>query len=314
MSNITYPIIDLAEYGLGPHNAKDVSTESLMMLGDKAIHTLRTSGYCYLKNHGVSEKLINDFLQISRKFFDQPEEIKSQTPLRKDFWTGWAGYGDEALNPKRPTDLKELFHLTPGQALEKWPAIENFETIMNEMFRELSSLALRFLEALSVGLGKPKDFLGNAHSLMGKRGSTTGLRTLYYPPLSKATEIRAGAVRCGEHTDYGTFAFVFQDDAGLEVKVPSGEYVSVPCIPGTLVFNTGGLLQRWTSDTIRATEHRVMNPKDETTREKSRQSIVFYVVPDDDFVIESLDDSKKYPPINVLDYMKNRFQPAITNN
>ena len=185
---------------------------------------------------------------------------------------------------------------------------------MNEMFRELSSLALRFLEVLSVGLGLSKDFMSNAHKLMGKKGSTTGLRSLYYPPISKAIDTSEGAVRCGEHTDYGTFAFIFQDDAGLEVKVPGGGYISAPNIPGTVLVNIGSLLQRWTSDTLIATEHRVMNPVDEAARNKSRQSIVFYVVTDDDYVIECLDNSKKYDPIKTIHYMNYRFKPAITNN
>jgi hypothetical protein len=53
---------------------------------------------------------------------------------------------------------------------------------------------------------------------------------------------------------------LFQDDrGGLQVKNPDGEFIAAPPIKDTIVVNAGDLLQRWSNDIIKSTEHRVVS-------------------------------------------------------
>lgn len=40
----------------------------------------------------------------------------------------------------------------------------------------------------------------------------------------------------------------------------------------------------------------------------ARQSMAFFVIPDDDVVVSPLDGSQKYPPIVAKEYMKNKLE------
>jgi isopenicillin N synthase-like dioxygenase len=95
--------------------------------------------------------------------------------------------------------------------------------------------------------------------------------------------------------DFGTGTILFQDDVGgLEVESPrgSGNFVPAPPIPGTVVFNIGDFLMRWSngaffeqllffphivkSDTLKSTLHRVRAPpNDGTGMIKERFSIPY---------------------------------------
>ena len=78
-------------------------------------------------------------------------------------------------------------------------------------------------------------------------------------------------------------------------------------IPGTVLVNIGDLMQRWTSDSLLATKHRVLVPEEEFRKRKYRQSIAFFVLSDDDFIVKCLDGSEKYEPISSLDCLNYRF-------
>ena len=106
--------------------------------------------------------------------------------------------------------------------------------------------------------------------------------------------------------------FSFQDSAGgLEVKDPlTGEYKPVPPIKYTVVVYPGELLQHWTADAIKTASHRILCPDDER-RNKGRQSIVMFVMPNMECTIECLDNSRKYEPITVKEYIASRAKYVI---
>ena len=182
-----------------------------------------------------------------------------------------------------------------------------------KLYEECTRLCYRFLEVLSISLGLPLKYMGDAHKLIGKDGNPTALRSLYYPALPTEANYNSGAIRCGEHTDYGTFTFLFQDEhGGLDVKVPGSGFIPANPIPGTVLVNVASLLQRWTSDSLIATEHRVLIPEEESERGSARQSVAFFVNSDDEFVVKCLDGSEKYDPIRTIDYLNYRFDNSYT--
>jgi isopenicillin N synthase-like dioxygenase len=73
---------------------------------------------------------------------------------------------------------------------------------------------------------------------------------------------------------------------GLSVRLPSGEWVAPPAIPGTLLINLGNVLRRWSNDRFLSMPHRVLNASG-----AHRYSIAFFFGPALDSVIKCLPSS-----------------------
>ncbi|XP_052820395.1 uncharacterized protein LOC128246243 [Mya arenaria] len=242
-----------------------------------------------------------------QNFFEQSVEDKMKHVTKVDSYYGWIAVEREKLNPERPGDLKEAVNFNPADDSDDWPDVEFQQTSM-DMFQRCTKLSQRVCDALSVGVGLRWCFLRDAHKCAVKKGSATTLRSLYYPPIPEGSPSKPGQIRAGEHSDYGSISLVFQDDiGGLEANIPGTGYVPATPISGTVLVNIGDLLQRWTSDKLLATKHRVVVPENEIGRKKCRQSIVFFFYPDYDYLIKCVDGSDKYDPITGLDYLKYRY-------
>ncbi|MBN3307801.1 YQK1 protein, partial [Amia calva] len=336
------PVVDFGAYRLGREEVPDDKLGTIIKEMNKAFTEI---GFVYLENTGIEPEEVKSILDISKTFFFLPEDIKKQFNRSNQPSVpnhGWAPAETESLNPLRPGDLKESFnivsiqpdivttlsyyftyvaivsfrrnlfyifmHLFFTEHQQMWPSEEvlaGFRRIMESFFTRCEQLSLRILRVMALILGLDSDYFVNAHKRMNRDKNATTLRTLYYPPVDMSS-VKEGQIRCGEHSDYGTITLVFQSsEGGLEVMNRSGEYISVPHIPGTILINIADLMQRWTSDYFVSAKHRVLLPPAED--KNPRQSVAFFVDPDDDAIISCCDNSNKYPPIKTLDYINERF-------
>ncbi|MGH2373455.1 MAG: 2OG-Fe(II) oxygenase family protein, partial [bacterium] len=88
----------------------------------------------------------------------------------------------------------------------------------------------------------------------------------------------------GPHTDNSFFTILARMEVpGLAVRLPSGEWLAPPVIPGTFLVNLGNVMKRWSNDRFLSTPHGVLN--DSGT---DRYSIAFFFSPSPDAVIECL--------------------------
>ena len=72
-------------------------------------------------------------------------------------------------------------------------------------------------------LFQDRSFFTKAHGKFGTQDNATSLRLLYYP-FNK--NLKAGQVRLGQHTDYGTITLLFQNQVGgLEVGLRCSIYI-----------------------------------------------------------------------------------------
>lgn len=300
------PVIDFDKLGLH-REMGTIEPAALKEVGEKIKEAFTKIGFCYLKNHGINQDLIDHYMTVSRNFFQQPAEEKVKHVRGKDINFGWVAVEREKLNPDRPGDLKEAFNYHPAEDPDDWPT-EDFQKASRGVFTSCSELSHRVCDALSVGLGLGESFMRDAHKFIGQKGNPTTLRSLYYPPIPQDSNIKPNQIRLGEHSDYGTITLLFQDDiGGLEVDIPGTGFVPATPIPGTVVVNIGDLMQRWTADVLTATKHRVLIPEIEFKKRTHRQSVAFFVHPDDDYIIDCLDGSKKYEPVSSIDYLNYRF-------
>ena len=58
-------------------------------------------------------------------------------------------------------------------------------------------------------------------------------------------------------------------------------------------------------------KHRVLIPEAEVKRNEVRQSLAFFVNPNNNELIECIDGSKKYEPITALDYLNMRIAASF---
>ncbi|XP_063970998.1 uncharacterized protein LOC129282952 [Lytechinus pictus] len=302
------PIIDFSAYSLDRENPVP---EEFPKLIDDVHNALTTIGFMYLKNCGIPVQTIEDAFHYSKKFFLLPTETKMKYVRPQNTNHGYVQLEREGLNPDRPfNDLKEAFNCTTASEHRPYPDEElpEFRTSLSGLFEVLVPLHNRILEVMARGLQlEDPQFFVERHKFIGTLKSNSTLRTLYYPSLDNV-EVKEDQVRCGEHSDYGGITLLFQDpQPGLEVRNLEDKWIPAKPIEGTVVVNIGDLMQRWTSDKLIASKHRVMIPLDQIKRQQVRQSMAFFGHPDNDAVIECINNSNKYPPTTGLKYLDMRF-------
>lgn len=308
---VEIPVIDLGCFVSGDADLRqDVAQEIY-----QACHKI---GFMYLKNPGIYPTLIEQIFSEMKQFFNLPFEVKN-----KIAWSdagsnrGYVGVERERLAPDKPGDLKEAFNVGKEDnftgdkssiIINQWPAGQDkFRETVLEFYQDCSKVAHTILQAFAIALQLPESFF-----ILNHTDQNHTLRLLHYPALNQPP--LPGQVRAGEHTDYGSITLLFQDEVGgLEVCTADGEWIAAPSIPGTIVVNTGDLMQRWTNHIFCSTKHRVMVPAD-GRKERSRYSIAFFCHPNNDTQISCLESCQNadfpqlYPPISAGDYLLSRLQ------
>jgi isopenicillin N synthase-like dioxygenase len=287
---VRIPIIDFSPFSNGDITAKQTVAKQIY----QACHEI---GFMYLENLDISPKIINQIFTQSKSFFNLPSSVKHQQNWNDEYSNqGYVGIERERLNPNNPGDLKEALNVTKDSD-------KNSEIL--EFYQTCTKAANSILQAFAIALELPEDFFTIRHN---EQNHT--LRLLHYPPLQSSP--KQGQIRAGEHSDYGSITLLFQETEGLEIQTTFGEWITAPVIPGTVVVNTGDLMQRWTNHVFCSTKHRVRIPCDDTI-ERSRYSIAFFCHPNDNTEIACLDSCQKqhppiYPPILAGDYLLSRLQ------
>ncbi|CAG7821077.1 unnamed protein product, partial [Allacma fusca] len=253
----------------------------------------------------------------SKKFFELPAAIKTKY-CKEDVIKNYHGYS--AVEQERLSDtnreLKETFDICgrdryyPEEVPMFKEATESLETVCLKLHTKLFKLL-----AMSIKLDNVDEISNGARNCTDRTvPSLNTARTLYYPPVSD--EVITGDIRCAPHTDYGLLTLLFQDDiGGLEVQGRNKDWIPVTPIPGTLVVNTGDLLEKWTCGYFISTPHRVIIPEAEIKTKKCRQSFASFSITDNDIYIsplrsESLDKNYDFKPINSFEHAIGKAKKA----
>ncbi|XP_069754424.1 uncharacterized protein [Narcine bancroftii] len=305
---MNFPVIDFGSFAL---DKPEPSANEMNRLSTEVANAINEIGFMYFKNIGINDEQVFETMDICRKFFLLPKDIKEQYACVKSSdipHHGWQCMS-ESLIPEHVFDLKETFNLSVLASSETWPIKEapEFSNRMESFFRILEGLSIRIMKVIALTLGVEPDFFLSRHQKIGSISNPTTIRAAYYPPIQKSF-VKENQARCGEHCDYGTFTLLFQDkNGGLEVMSKSGQFIDAPYIPNTVLFMPADFLQRWTSDRWIATKHRIQIPQTEEALNRARQSIGFFYHPDHDATVVCCDGLNKYPPIICNQYLKNKY-------
>lgn len=233
--------------------------------------SLRETGFAVVTGHPVPAATIEAAYAEWEAFFGSDEKHRyTFDPERQD---GYFPFRSENAKGHRLKDLKEFFHVYPGTTLPEGPS-----SATRQLYAALSSLAGELL-------GWIED-----HAPAGVRGALsmplremvrdspqTLFRILHYPPLTGAEE--EGAVRAAAHEDINLITLLVAATApGLQVKDAGGAWWDVPADPGSVVVNSGDMLQMATGGYYGSTTHRVVNPSGEAAR-RPRLSMPLFLHP-----------------------------------
>ncbi|GBF62401.1 iron/ascorbate oxidoreductase [Trichophyton mentagrophytes] len=228
-----------------------------------------TWGVCILTGtNSIPPELTESLSTALNKFFALPSQKKEALHLRNGGWAWrgympWGGegskgntdqkegfYGGPELDPDDKHELKGL----PTYGKNQFPDedVPEMRHLVLEYIEKATKLGLTITDAMSVGLGWDK---GEMRKRVLEPEPIQLFRAFKY---SK----REGVESCGigEHSDFGFLTILSQNEPGLQVISPSGEWTDVPVIPGSFVVNVGDILDRLTSGLYISPLHRVLPP------------------------------------------------------
>jgi isopenicillin N synthase-like dioxygenase len=281
-------------------------------------HASEHVGFFYLAGHSVPDAIVDGAFAAAREFHAMPVADKLRLelnqnnigylPVNKSIQA--ASSVHKATRPNfnesffishdRRADHPDVLAGTPLRGMNQWPdGHDGMRTAMVRYFKTLEGVGERTLPVLARALDMPADFFApffydEAH---------INVRFLHYPPQETDDAEQFGQ---GPHTDNSFITILAREDVpGLAVRLPNGEWLAPPVIPGTFLVNLGNMMKRWSNDRFLSTPHGVLN--DSGT---DRYSIAFFYSPNVDTVIECLpsgvgpDNLPRYEPARYGDLVR----------
>lgn len=261
------PIIDISELVTNSPHKFDVA--------QRINSACREYGFFYVINHGISEQLQDRLENLSRQFFSQPVEVKSE--IRMDLggraWRGYFPVGGELTSGK--PDMKEGIYFgaelddmhplvqqkTPLHGSNLFPNnINMFKETVLEYIDAMTKLGHTIMSGVALSLNLNENYFTDLYT----KDPLPLFRIFNYPARNNNANGTGWGV--GEHTDYGILTILKQDNlGGLQVKSKS-RWIEAPPVAGTFVCNIGDMLERMTAGLYKSTPHRVKSPTESTDR------------------------------------------------
>jgi isopenicillin N synthase-like dioxygenase len=308
---MTIPVVDLSDFTGGDTRRK---TAFIHELG-KAYEDV---GFVAVKNHGISDALIEDLYSCTQQFFSLPAEKKSAFEIPGlAGQRGYTSFGKEHAKGSDAPDLKEFFQY--GQIVPKdhplkpeYPdnvsvkEVPGFNETFFSAYRAFEKSGTSLLQAIALYLDLPEhyfdEFVHEGNSIV---------RAIHYPPIT--TEPKS-AIRAEQHEDINLITLLVGASAGgLEILTKTNEWVAVTSLPEQIVVNVGDMLQRLTNNKLKSTTHRVVNPPRELWH-TSRFSIPFFLHPKSSMDLSALESCvdaqhpKVYDDITAGEYLDERLR------
>ena len=303
------PVLDLAPYVSGVPGALEATAAHLR-------GALETIGFFILVHHQVPQDLIARTFAAAQRFHAQPLAAKMALRMNEHN-NGYMAMGTYAVwtsevNANDKPDLNEAFFckrerrsddplVQAGRRLagpNRWPAqLPGFRDTVLAYTAAVDALGRRLMPVCAVALELPPDFFDAAFA-----ESQFSFRLSHYPPV----QAEANQFGIAPHTDANFLTFLAQTEVpGLQVRVPSGDWLAVPYIPGSFAVNAGDMMYRWTNGRFQSTPHRALPPIGQ-----HRYAIPFFLGPHLDTVIACLptcqgpDHPPRFPPITYAQYLR----------
>ncbi|HXD98289.1 MAG TPA: 2OG-Fe(II) oxygenase family protein [Candidatus Acidoferrum sp.] len=305
---MSIPVIDLGAYMAGAPGA-------LERVGDELGAALETIGFFLIVSHGIERELIARTFAEARRFHAQPAAAKLALRMNEHN-NGYMAMGRYAVwtsdvNANDKPDLNEAFFTKRERSADdplvksgrrfagpnRWPEdLPGFRDTVLAYTDAVDALGRRLMPACAVALDLPPDAFDAAFA-----ESQFSFRLSHYPPVEAAPN----QFGIAPHTDANFLTFLAQTEVpGLQLRLPSGDWLDVPYVPGSFAVNSGDMMTRWTNGRFKSTPHRALPPVG-----RPRYAIPFFLGPHLDTEIACLptcqgpDNPAKFPPITYDAYL-----------
>ncbi|AXT59954.1 isopenicillin N synthase family oxygenase [Aquimarina sp. AD10] len=308
MNNI--PSVDLADFLANDPSRKQKFVNEI----GKAYEDI---GFVALKNHFLSDQLVDNLYNEVKAFFALPLETKEKYEIEGlGGQRGYTSFGKEHAKGKKEGDLKEFWHFgqeasADANLTEEYPPnvsvneLKDFNATGMEAYRMLEKTGIYVLRALSLYIGLDEHYFDHWAS-----NGNSILRPIHYPPIKEEPK---GAVRAGAHGDINLITLLMgASTGGLQVQRKDGEWIDAIPQEDELVINVGDMLERHTNNKLRSTIHKVINPPKEQWGQP-RYSIPFFMHPRSDMKLNCLEECiseenpKQYDDITAGDFLHQRL-------
>ena len=302
------PVIDVGSCLAGAPGALEAAADEIRF-------ALEHVGFFVIVNHDVPLSLIHRTFEEARRIHSLAPGVKMALRMNEhnNGYMAMARYTvrTSEVNAGAAPDLNEAFFVkrerAPDDPLRRsgrrfvgpnvWPDdLPGFRENVLAYTGAMDAFARRMLPAVAAALDLPPDWFDAAFE-----ESQFSFRLSHYPPVA-AGENQFGIA---PHTDVNFMTWLPQSEIpGLEVLMPSGEWVAVPELPNSFAVNSGDTLHRWTNGRFRSTAHRARPPAG-----GHRYAIPFFLGPHVDTLIECLPTCReagsepRFPPITYGDYL-----------
>jgi isopenicillin N synthase-like dioxygenase len=260
MSDLSLPVLDLAELDRGP--------DAAARFRDALRAATHEVGFFYLTGTGISPELEDRLLRAAIDFFALPYDEKLAIEnVKSPHFRGYTRIGGERTQGK--VDWREQIDIGPERPAvvdpgapdfsrltgpNLWPAAQpELRDVVEEWHDHLSGVARKLLRAWALSLGAEEEYFDRHFG-----EPSTLIKIVRYPGKADPTPQQG----VGAHKDSGvlTLLWVEPGKGGLQVE-RDGEWVDAPPVPGAFVVNIGELLEYATQGYLTATNHRVVSPK-----------------------------------------------------
>ncbi|XAR61120.1 Deacetoxyvindoline 4-hydroxylase, partial [Bertholletia excelsa] len=199
-------------------------------------------------NHGVPTTVMNGLLEASKRFHEQPSDVKLEFQT-KDPSAQFTGSNFRAHSSSGRDTINY-------EAEETDKHLEAIPLVCREAFAEYLSCVKKLTgslrELFSEALGLPTDYLGSLGCMEVRR------LTCHYYTSCPQPELIFGT---RAHTDPYFLTILLQDNIGGLQALLGNRWVNVPPVDGALVINLGDFMQLVTNDKFKAVDHRVLAQK-----------------------------------------------------
>lgn len=234
---------------------------------------------------GLPAQLKPDSARLEKRFafFDLPRPVLddlAKREMRADSTRCMRGYVDRRtggfafneifdIGPEKPASGPAIDGIELVTETNVWPSTEPAPNWREEMiagFEQTEALGIRIIRALARYLQVDETAAAARY-----RNSSSSMRLLKYPgrPVDGQKQGLIGK----EHTDNGGLTFQWQDQPGLQIRTPAGEWLDVPARSEGLSVHLGETLETQSSRKLAATPHRILG------RNRVRHSVVFFLEP-----------------------------------
>ncbi|KAI9109834.1 hypothetical protein K1719_018875 [Acacia pycnantha] len=261
-------------------------------------------GFFHIVNHGISKDLFRKLHSLSQSLFSLPSDtklklgpfssVKSYTPhfIASPFF--------ESLRVNGPD-----FYVSAKNSADVLLGKQNYEfsEILHEYGNKMAELSEKILKLvlMSLGEGYEKKYyeaeFKNCHGYLR-------INNYSAPETMEEEEVEG----LGKHTDMSCVTVLYHDNiGGLQVRSKEGNWVDIDPSEGTLVVNIGDMLQAWSNEKLRSSEHRVV-----LKQPVNRFSLAFFWCFEDEKVVVAPDEvvgegcKRLYKPFVCLEYLKFR--------